>query len=211
MNKTVSIKEMNPKRWNSLIKSLQLPESSECFERLYQAYCEKHRHYHTIQHIDAMLEHFDQVRTMAEFPSEVEIAIWFHDAIYKPLSKSNEADSAQWAQDFLRSSGYDEQGIQRIYKMIMATAHNGKLKNSDDKLIVDIDLTILGTSPEIYNQFEINVRKEYRIVPSFLYRRKRKELLISFLNQPSIYHLEYFKDKYESSARRNLQLAIERL
>lgn len=93
----------------------------------------------------------------------------------------------------------------------MATLHNEIAQDKDQKLIVDIDLTILGATPEVYDEFERNVRKEYKMVPTFIYRKKRKELLKSFLNNPSIYSLDYFKEKYENVARHNINRAIEML
>jgi len=61
----------------------------------------------------------------------------------------------------------------------------------------------LGSSIDCYN-----VRKEYKVVPALIYRKKRKELLKSFLNSPSIYNSGYFKDKYERAARQNITRAI---
>ena len=204
---------MNKNRWESLMNALELSASPDCYDALYAAYSEQHRFYHTVNHIEAMLWHYDAVKDLAERPSELELAIWFHDAIYKPLSKSNELDSAEWAKEFLLSNGFDQEGAGRVFGLIMATLHNGEDKNKvkDQKLIVDIDLTILGASPEVYEEFERNVRKEYKMVPWFIYRRKRKELLKSFLNSASIYSLDHFKDKYENVARKNIGRAIKML
>ncbi len=193
------------------MRAMGLGSSIDCYESLYAAYSEKHRFYHTLNHIDAMLDHFDRVIDIAERPAELEFAIWFHDAIYKILSKTNELDSAKWAQEFLLSIGYDELGTERIYSLIMATQHNREVKGYDDKLIVDIDLTILGASKDVYDEFERNVRKEYKIVPLHIYRKKRIEILKSFLNNVSIYNLDYFKEKYECAARDNIKRAIEML
>ncbi|VUD46208.1 hypothetical protein TDB9533_00777 [Thalassocella blandensis] len=193
------------------MSALEFKASSDCYDALFAAYSEKHRFYHTAKHIEAMLKHFDAVKDLAERPAELELAIWFHDAIYKPFSKSNEYDSATWAKEFSLSNNYDLDGAERVHRLIMATLHNGGVDNKDQKLIVDIDLTILGASPEIYEEFEQNVRKEYRFVPAFVYRKKRKELLESFLNSASIYNLEYFKNKYENTARDNISRAIQLL
>ncbi len=202
---------MNKDRWIALMSAMGFEPSIGCYDVLYAAYSEKHRFYHTVTHIDAMLVHFDVVKELADRPAELEIAIWFHDAIYKPFSKSNELESAMWAKEFILSKGYGQMGSERVYNLIMATLHNGQVQVNDEKLIVDIDLTVLGTSPEIYDEFEQNVRKEYKMVPSIIYRKKRKKLLKSFLSNDSIYNLEYFKNKYESSARHNISKAIEML
>ncbi|NVJ59838.1 MAG: hypothetical protein HWE27_05575 [Gammaproteobacteria bacterium] len=202
---------MEESRWMDLMARIGLNSSLHCFTSLKEAYSEKHRYYHTIQHIDAMLKHFDRIQDLADHPDEIELAIWFHDAIYKPFSKTNEQDSADWAFNFLKSGHYEKEGATRVYELIMATLHNRELKNNDQKLIVDIDLSILGTKPEVYEKFEKNVRKEYKLVPWFLYRKKRKEILQSFLDKKYIYHFGYFKERFESNARNNISLAIKSL
>ncbi|HPQ86145.1 MAG TPA: hypothetical protein PK055_00665 [Gammaproteobacteria bacterium] len=202
---------MNKNRWEALMGALGFKDSFYCYDDLYNAYSEKHRFYHTVKHIEAMFRHFDIVKDIAERPAELELAIWFHDAIYKPFSKNNELNSAEWAKEFSLSNGYYMEGAERIHSLIMATQHNGIVQDKDQKLIVDIDLTILGASPEIYDEFERNVRKEYKMVPTFIYRKKRKELLMSFLSKVSIYNLDYFKEKYENIARYNIKRAIEML
>ena len=202
---------MTKDRWKLLMKAMGFEPSLDYYDALKTAYTEKHRFYHTTQHIKAMLNHFDAVIEFVERPDEMELAIWFHDAIYKTLSKTNELDSAKWAQSFLEKQGYDKAGIERIFNLIMATLHNGKLKTNDEKIIVDIDLAILGTPTEVYDKFERNIRKEYKLVPSFIYRKKRKQLLQSFLNNDSIYNMDYFKNKFENTARENIHRAIEYL
>jgi predicted metal-dependent HD superfamily phosphohydrolase len=44
-----------------------------------------------------------------------------------------------------------------------------------------------------------------------LFRRKRAEILESFLARPQIYTTQLFRDRYEASARRNLSQAIATL
>jgi predicted metal-dependent HD superfamily phosphohydrolase len=39
---------MNRTRWDRLMTTLTLPESNESFDKLVNAYSEKHRHYHTV-------------------------------------------------------------------------------------------------------------------------------------------------------------------
>ena len=191
------------------MRALGFKSSFDSYNTLVISYSERHRFYHTTKHIDAMLGHLDATAHLAERPAELELAIWFHDAIYKVFSKSNELDSAMWANEFVLSNGYDQKGAERLYRLIMATLHNGEVSDNDQKLIVDIDLAILGAPFEVYDEYERNVRREYKMVPSFIYRKKRKELLKSFLNNTNIYSLDYFQRKYEKSARSNIKRAIE--
>ena len=71
--------------------------------------------------------------------------------------------------------------------------------------------TFLGVDEASYAQFESNVRQEYRWVPSILFRRKRAEILESFLARPHIYNTESFRTCLEAPARRNLTAAIANL
>lgn len=93
----------------------------------------------------------------------------------------------------------------------MATVHAAEPQDPDSRLVVDIDLSILGRDEAIYDAFERNVRQEYRWVPWFVYRRKRIEVLGAFLERPRIYFTESFRASHESSARANLARAIAML
>ena len=181
------------------------------FERIVKAYAEPHRHYHTVAHIDACLREFDSVRSLARAGSEVEAALWFHDVIYNVRASDNELRSAEMASQFLTSAGVSPSICARVYSHILATAHKGTPVDDDARLVVDIDLSILGQDEQIYDLFERSVREEYKWVPWFLYRRKRIEILRSFLDRESIYGSERFQQRYEPAARCNLERAIRKL
>ena len=181
------------------------------FERITNAYAEAHRHYHTAAHIDACLREFDSVRFLARSVSEVEAALWFHDVIYDPRAADNELQSAEMASRFLASAGVSPSICARVHSHIMATAHKGNPADDDARLVVDIDLSILGQAEPVYDVFERSIREEYKWVPWFLYRRKRIKILRSFLDRKAIYGTERFRQRYEPAARSNLERAIHKL
>jgi len=195
-------------RWIELMRQFGLSDNQATYAELIRAYAEKHRHYHSDAHINACLQHFDSVREVAEHPAEVELALWFHDAIYKPMSSTNELDSANWCAKFLAENNIADDVIQRVHKLIMATCHSAELAGNDERLVVDIDLAILGAPEDIYQTFETNVRKEYQWVPSFIFKSKRKEILQGFLKREKIYHHAYFYELLERRARENLAAAV---
>ncbi len=127
------------------------------------------------------------------------------------MSSTNELDSANWCAKFLAENNIAAEVIQRVHKLIMATCHSAELVGNDERLVVDIDLAILGAPEGVYQTFEANVRNEYQWVPSFIFKSKRKEILKGFLNRHRIYHHAYFYDLLEHRARENLASAISRL
>ena len=193
------------------MSSFGVADQPEMFERIIRGYGEPHRHYHTAAHIDACLSEFDSVRSLARYGPEVEAALWFHDVIYDTRASDNELQSAEMASRFLASSGASSSSCDRVYSHILATAHKGKPVDDDARLVVDIDLSILGQDELVYDQFERSVRKEYKWVPWFLFRRKRIEILRAFLARDFIYTTEPFRQRYESAARSNLERAIRGL
>ena len=198
-------------RWLQLMNNLGLEANKETYEKLLSAYDEKHRFYHNKSHIDAVLKSLDKASALTENKNEIELSLWFHDAIYQPFSSTNEADSAHWVRQFLEDNSVPSEVRNKIYNLVMATAHTALLKDSDEKLIVDVDLAILGCSEDVYSLFETNIRKEYKKVPMLLYRRKRKEILNSFLNRDRIYFHDYFHDRLEKQARMNIKNAVRKL
>lgn len=202
---------MNRERWARLMAALALPESNETYRQLLDAYSQKHRHYHTVAHIDHCLRQFDTASGLAHEPAEVELALWFHDAVYDPHSSDNEANSADLACALLSRNGVANERIERVRAHIMATRHEAPAELDDSKLLVDCDLSILGVDEAAYARFETDVREEYRWVPGPLFRRKRAEILESFLARPTIYSTAPFRTKYEAPARRNLTAAIAAL
>lgn len=202
---------MNPERWTALMRRFGLADNLQMLDQINAAYSEPHRHYHTAAHIEACLLELDSVRSLAQSEAEVEVALWFHDAIYVPTASDNERRSADLASQFLMSAGVPAATSARVHSHVMATAHNAEPADFDARLLVDIDLFILGQDPEVYDRFERAVRKEYKWVPWRLYRRKRTGILRSFLDREFIYCTEPFRRRYELPARANLERAIDAL
>ncbi len=199
---------MDQDRWESLMQRLGIDHNAGTYRALSEAYSQPHRYYHTKQHITECIALLDEFADLAENPDEVEIALWFHDAVYNPLAKGNEAKSARWATDFLEDKGVDQQVTSRVHQLIMATVHDAPATGTDCQLLVDIDLSILGSDPQTFQQFETNVRQEYRWVPGPLFNNARRKILQSFLDRKTIYATAAFRTTFEHTARINIQAAI---
>ena len=192
------------RQWARVWSDLNLVPPAGLFEQLVAAYEEPQRHYHSGQHLRECLAHFEEVHDLAHHPGEVAIALWFHDAIYDVRGKANEQRSADWAVAALASAKAPLASCERVRQLIMVTRHDAVPHDADQQLLVDIDLAILGASPQRFAEYEQQVRAEYSWVPGLLYNMKRKAVLKAFLRRKHIYSTPHFRQRYEAQARSNL-------
>jgi predicted metal-dependent HD superfamily phosphohydrolase len=189
-------------RWQSLFRDLRCGAADPTeFERLVAAYRERHRRYHTLEHLEACLAEFDGVRALAQRPAEVELALWFHDAVCVAGRTDNEAKSADWARRVLRAAVVPDAVGARVAGCILATRHDPVPAEGDAALVVDIDHAVLGRSGEPFEAFERDVRAEYRWTSGFVYRRRRRRALKALLERPAIYTVPTFRERFETPAR----------
>ncbi|MHA1152879.1 MAG: HD domain-containing protein [Alphaproteobacteria bacterium] len=199
-------------RWSRFWGKLEAEGNPEpVYGLLLDLYSERHRAYHTLNHLSHCLDELEDARHLANHPNEVEMALWFHDAIYDPKAKDNEARSAELARHIAKEARLPEAFGKRVRELILATRHHGAPDGADARLLVDIDLSILGRPREAFDEYETNIRKEYHFVPWPEYRSARTAILQSFSNRPAIYSTDFFRRKYESRARANLERSLGNL
>ncbi len=191
--------------WDSLMKSIGNPDWSEkTFAELVTRYSEPHRHHHNLEHIVSMLDELELISTLFVFEDQtaMKLAVWYHDAIYDPKAKNNEEQSALL---IIKSFGV------KVSDLILATKHTLDPDDVNARFLVDLDLAILGKSEKEFDRYEDNIRKEYSHVSEEDFRLGRAKVLQSFLNRQSIYSTNFFRDKYENTARKNLERSIKKL
>ena len=181
------------------------------FARLKMMYSGPNRFYHNLNHIKDCLKEFDFVRNLAQQPNLIELAIWYHDARYNTQSKDNEEQSAQLAFDTCLTAKLSKKIAGKVRDLILATKHTTIPNGIDTKILIDIDLSILGKCKKEFNEYERNIRKEYSLVPENKFKRGRKAILQCFLDRDIIYLTDFFKTKYEKQARVNLEKSIRKL
>ena len=203
---------LDQQRWVELWSRLGAQGSgASIFAQLAAAYAEPERAYHTAEHIRDCLAELDLSRDLAQYPDEVEAALWFHDAVYQPGASDNEDRSAELARTALSLRAVPHEVADRTAALVLATRHAALSSSPDEQLICDIDLSILGREPEIFDAFERRIRREYARVPEPIYRRERSAVLSGFLRRRSIYQTDQFRHRYEALARANLERLIEKL
>ncbi|MDB6053106.1 MAG: hypothetical protein JWN25_629 [Verrucomicrobiales bacterium] len=199
-------------RWVALCRSVGVNKlEAGWYDRLTRAYSEPQRFYHTHQHIAECLAEFDEARKLAVDPTVVEFALWFHDAVYDPKASDNEEQSVALALECINSIGTNQKLSEHVAFLIMATKNHEVGTSIDAAVMVDVDLSILGRDTKHFWEYEEQIRNEYRWVPHLVFASKRAEILKRFLSRERIFATDWFRNKYESQARLNLEASIEAL
>ena len=194
-------------RWHALAAPL-LPDPARReaeLARLLAAYGAPERHYHNLQHIQNL---FGQVADyQLKDRSVVELAIWYHDAVYSALRSDNEAQSADWALAFLQTTSLEPARQARVADLIRRTQDHTQPQPPNDAdllLFLDADLSILGAPEAAYWDYARQVRREYRLVPDLLYRPGRRKVLAKLLAAPVLFRTPALHEILDAPARRNL-------
>lgn len=201
-------------RWFELTSHFFTNETAELlWQQLEDWYSEPHRAYHNFDHIADCFANLDQVAELINKRLPLELAIFYHDVIYDPKAKKgeNEQDSADFAAETLARAGLPNSEITPVYHLILDTQHKTISNTADGRLLVDIDLAILGSDEERFWRYDAAIRKEYKWIEEQAYRVGRATIMQGFLDRDQIYQTPYFYERYESAARQNLAKLIASL
>lgn len=176
-----------------------------------QAYTEKDRYYHNLDHVQYMIDLALKHQTELADSDTVLFAIFYHDIIYRTGRKDNEVKSAQLAAERLSILGFPAAKLDRCRQQIIATREHRDTGDGDTNYLLDFDLAILGDTPQRYLAYSRSIRKEYNKYPNFLYKRGRRKVLQHFLAMSRIFKTDTFYRKLETSAKANLQAELTRL
>ncbi len=183
---------------------------------LQKRYAEPHRAYHTWEHIEALLRHFENFKSHFDNPDRVLWALYWHDAIYDPLASDNEVKSAQLLKQ--EADGLlPADMLQDAIEIIEATTKHEipdnvrpYLKN-DMAWFLDMDLSILGQEERVFTEYEKAIRFEYSAIPEDIYTQGRKAILKGFVARETLYFTSTCRDLWEDKARENLQKSVDLL
>src|SRR6476646_8155877 len=85
--------------WQQLLQPLGVESCTiqSTFAELFAAYSHCDRYYHTLEHIQSVLNTLNSLKTQAQNWQAVQFAAWLHDVVYDPQAQDNEAKSADYA------------------------------------------------------------------------------------------------------------------
>ncbi|MEW5854960.1 MAG: HD domain-containing protein [Myxococcota bacterium] len=187
----------------------------ELVERARRAYEQPPRAYHSFAHVEEVLSWHALVARDVGWrqPRETWLAALFHDVIYVAGRKDNEERSAVLAQEEIARAVQGPMDVARVQALIRLTAQHGRLSPADvdteAALFLDMDMAILGAEPARFDAYDAGVATEYSaVVPGFIYRFNRRRFLQALLDAPRIYLSDYFQQRLDEAARRNLRRAL---
>jgi predicted metal-dependent HD superfamily phosphohydrolase len=205
----------DPERFRSLWRRCLIEgardDSAAIHRRLLERYRESWRYYHTLEHIEHCIGWFDSCSSLVRYPDPLELAVWFHDAIWEPGNPDNEALSAEFYLEF--SDGVHEPAVrEQVEWLIMATLHLGSSIDADDdaRYMVDIDLSSFGLPWKDFLRDSENLRREANLDDE-TYFEKARTFHRSLLDRERFYYTEFFAARLEARARDNIRRYLERI
>jgi len=183
-----------------------LPEKNTTvlFEDVITKYTEVHRYYHNLKHIERSLG----LHSDSGVPDDsIELAIWFHHVIYDPKIAHNERKSADYFESHFDHYLWQET-LAEVERLIMATdPHMERRGTNREDLMVDLDLSILGSDATAYEKYASSLRKEHSFVSDSEYNQARIEILKGLLEK-QIFTTERFM-MLEDQARLNINKELK--
>lgn len=162
-------------------------------------------------HVNNSLEQLEASKQIAQNPDQVKAAIWFHDAVYDTKRKDNEEKSAELAEAVLRGAGISSKFVDKVKDLILITKHDSAPEYKDSALMVDIDLASLALPRDVFKENNMDIREEYSWATDQEYRDGRAKFAESMLSRPSIFQTEFFRQRNENKARRNMEMLAKGL
>jgi predicted metal-dependent HD superfamily phosphohydrolase len=199
----------------------QLVASDLFYKNIVTNYTKNGRFYHNLSHINALLQPLENIafyqaitETLETPSASLQYAIFYHDIIYKPLQNDNEEASAEFAKNDMKQLNMAQKVIDTTAEMIILTKTHTLTHENDTpeaRLLLDLDLAILGESEAVYERYAENIRQEYWLIPEKMYRKGRTKVLLHFIDSQNIYKTPYFQTHFEAQAKANLTMELRRL
>ncbi len=190
--------------WRQLVAPVDMtPDLGERYlAQLLAAYSEPWRAYHQLPHLQHLL---GLMRESGVDDPACYWAAFYHDYVYLPGRRDNEARSAAIATSQLTELGVAPASIKRVEQLILATqCHQWSGADSQGARFLDADMAILGAPEVVYRQYQQQVRIEFKKIPGFLFKRGRHQFLRGLLTQQRIFISDWFYQRFEKQARINI-------
>ena len=195
--------------WQRRVASPPSPDATSVYADLNALYAAPFRKFHNLGHIQDCLSWVEEVAPLLVDRDAVEFALWFHDAVYQTGATTNEWRSAEMFLDL--SAGAAFLFRHRVCGLILATRHIRRVHGNDKCFIVDIDLSGFGAPWEEFMRNGELLRHESANQTEHQYQTGQVAFLSRLQRRPNVFSTDYFRDRYEATARENLRRVLAEL
>jgi predicted metal-dependent HD superfamily phosphohydrolase len=206
--------------WRRLAGTAPPAQADACAKTVTTAYAGKGRFYHTQAHLKDVLKKLDWAKTSVgearrlgaekrrELFDTVELALWYHDAVYDAQRHDNEEKSRDLLLAHAQKLNLSPRLQRDVGDLILLTKQHGKAKTLEERLMADCDLAILGASKRAFAAYDADIRREYAHVPPDAYATGRAAVLERFQKTRPLFLTAAFRRAYGRKADRNLRAAL---
>ncbi len=178
------------------------------FAELAHLYTGPDRHYHSDEHINLCLTRLDEARESTGYAATVELAVWFHDAIFEPGDPENERKSAAWFRD-CADGAFSVDTMAKVESLIVVTTHRESPQSWQEKLMVDVDLSSFGLPWKEFIRDSRNIRREFKTLTDAEFIQRQGNFIRQLDAHSEIYYTDFFKQRYEPVARENIRRLLD--
>lgn len=179
------------------------------------AYTEPDRFFHDLNHLEHLYQELVPIQSSFTDWETVLFALVYHDVVYDVeqniVLNNNEERSAAFAEKHLTLLHFPADKIEKCRQQILATQKHSVVQDNDTNLFTDADLSILGQPWEVYNAYKNNIRQEYGLYPDAIYNAGRRKVLTYFLDMTPLFKTPHFQQRYEKTAKENMQKEVRLL
>src|SRR5580700_5114324 len=127
-------------KWHDLFQAWAVDpiQADERFEDACRHYAEPSRFYHTLDHVQAVLDKVDELRSYARNLNAVKLAAWLHDVIYDSRAPDNEERSAEYSERLCCSLAIPDGDV--AASLIRKTKTHDAGDDVDAQVLLDADL-----------------------------------------------------------------------
>jgi predicted metal-dependent HD superfamily phosphohydrolase len=164
--------------WQKLLKLMGINDEvviKKIFTLIVDNYSNSGRYYHNLEHIKQVVKTIELLQKDTSFSPSIHLAAWFHDIIYDSQAKDNEEKSAEYGRKLLISLDIDDDIIDNTCRLILNTKHHqAEINDVESHVLLDADLSILGSNSEEYHNYSKAIHQEYSWIADDKYIVGRK-------------------------------------
>ena len=198
---------MDERRFNALWRRRFGAGGSAAFQRIDVLYREPHRRYHGPRHIEHCLRQLDLAGALVPNRDAVEMALWFHDAVYDVPAGPDPNNEQRSADLFLHCAAGRGHARFRddVRRLILTTAHAVLPVPDDERYVVDIDLAGFGLGWAAFARNGADLRAEQPALSDAEFAARQEAFLRALLARPTFCFTDFFRARHETAARRNIE------